>query len=635
MRHTKLVVFFVLLFLIKSYCQTIENYCQVNNVISFTRTSLTNCNQNDFTLTVSTTTENKNTIFIDSFNFTNSCCNSTLLTFTDLNNPTPKYKIFNIFQEITLKYFFIQTRFNNSRITLEENNRPDNLFVSMGCFNNEENCRTEIGDNQRPTVAFFKRGIHLFSNIDQHWWIVFHRNETISYSPYILIDGTTNQTSTFHLQTNINFGDVEFSYLRYLFSGNEFTQIPTLQWDDYTHKDLNVKVVCKRTISTSENALKRFFMISTNYDEKLINESTLCGCVPNSNYIKDDNTTFNISDCRFNSSYFDLDLTKLTKNNNNNTEVNLSINKWYTPLVSNYQKYIFKSSLNEIYFEKLELQLNKSLLFEINCIVNNLITTSTANYIFKHSLTINNIILDREDYSNSILFEIWGTLYDNTDTLTVCGHRAVMKSHTERVCMCMYTNNNYYYYPHSLDGPFPFDCANNSCTPSLILRINNTNYSITTSQTWEKIIFYIDNVTLITSNQNFISTTYCDINSKVTVIGGFYIENVHLYQNAKIVVNNDGYLRLSHIYFDDIFSNGNQTGIIEIYGEGGLYKIYNNAVMSLVINEDQTACFEFISFETEKDRMLETSKMMLYLGNKLYRICPRIWAYSVHTEMHC
>ncbi|ELP89515.1 hypothetical protein EIN_510820, partial [Entamoeba invadens IP1] len=304
-----------------AHSQVIITYFEVNNVIYFDGFLTNECNQKDFTLTVSTTTENGNTIYIDSFIFLNSCCNSTLLTFTDLNNPTLEYKIFNIFQEITLKYFFIQTRFRDSRITLEENNRPDNLFVSMGCFNNEKNCRTEIGDNQRPTVAFFKRGIHLFSNIDQHWWIVFHRNETLSYSPYILIDGTTNQTSTFHLQTNINVGDVEFSYLRYLFSGNEFTQIPTLQWDDdYTHKDLNVKVVCKRTISTSENALKRFFMISTSYDENLINESTLCGCVPNSNYIKDDNTTFNISDCRFNSSYFDLDLTKLTKDNNNNTE---------------------------------------------------------------------------------------------------------------------------------------------------------------------------------------------------------------------------------------------------------------------------------------------------------------------------
>ncbi|ELP84797.1 protein serine/threonine kinase, putative [Entamoeba invadens IP1] len=311
----------------------------------------------------------------DRFTFTSQCCTNAMKTFadTDLTSASSAVnRYFEFSSGVNMKYFFMRNRPKAERMYIKEENRPNNLVITFGCFGSNTNCRTSQYSNANPFIYVSDKGVVLYSKIDERFRIVYTRN-VFTTVPLVYIDGDVSQSvevsfSGFSLSN-------DFTVEMYLFTGkinpNSVTFI-----DSGAYADFKVAVVCyKRNIF-------RYMLVSTSQTEDFTNK--VCGCIPTYYGLVD--TSHNFPDCANNSTYFDLDLTA-------GTQWTFVQRSWNTVIVKEGVSNILTSS-STIILQVLSLSKNSQITFDSYMSISSLIFQNECKLVFNKYLYINFITVN-------------------------------------------------------------------------------------------------------------------------------------------------------------------------------------------------------------------------------------------------
>ncbi|ELP91531.1 hypothetical protein EIN_451420 [Entamoeba invadens IP1] len=426
MKNTLSYTHFILFFMSIGYSIT---WCEENNEISLNSND-NFCNRSGWTVTY-----NYDDYY---FTFKHYCCSFQTMIFRE--NETDKYTIRNFtFQNpFNLKALYIQEKNENVRIYFVDSGRPENFFISFGCFNNENSCRTTIGEKWRPTIQLKSQSIVLFSDIDQRFWIKIYR--TITQIAYLFIDGYVMQSVNLEFETAQYVGD-PYTNGRYLFTGKSKEESVTFKNSEFTPY---VKSVCERN---GYNRILYFGKTEINVYANLINTTCYCNA-ENENITLDNVNTF--PDCRYNSSLFDLNLTTIGENKSESENINIYVNvtQWFSIIFKPNRKYILnglENNENTINFDTLEILENENIIFNLNCNISTLKITSIGKFYFKKNLIINTqILISETNLTNKILFALDGDFSEvKTSLLSKCGKRVYLTKSEYNMCLCNYTEMVY------------------------------------------------------------------------------------------------------------------------------------------------------------------------------------------------
>ncbi|ELP88789.1 hypothetical protein EIN_437690 [Entamoeba invadens IP1] len=339
----------------------------------------------------------------DHFSFDDTCCIYNTKTLANTGTYARNYQKYFRFQGnmSNFKTFFIKEHYPNTLYDFYEDTRYQSFFISFGCFGNEGYCRKEVSDSSKPIIGLELRSVSLFSDIDQRFDIWLKRNPTSI--PYVHVDGLVSQT------VNFNFSDMSawegvYSGSRYLFSGSSQVDESRVTFTKRSSSDGWVaKSVCTRS------NFKRIMLFKENEITEGVN-TNLCGCVPNNgNFTYSSNFTY--PDCDYNSTYLDLDLSKLSGNSKNYT---LPVFEWNTIIISLQKSYTLTSiSTNSILKLKLlVLDKDTNIFFRLPVEITTLEVNSPSQTCFEYGLTVNNIISSTNDV---VLFYLEGLLEGSTN----------------------------------------------------------------------------------------------------------------------------------------------------------------------------------------------------------------------------
>ncbi|ELP87181.1 hypothetical protein EIN_093280, partial [Entamoeba invadens IP1] len=368
MYFVKTFITFLLLFLSRS-----TNYwCEHSNTLTL-QTNSSECYQTNWSYSY-----NKNDV---TFIFKNGCCSSQKISIEHKVGDNMNVH-FRFEKDNYLKALFIREQSTLVRIFIWDNDRPDMLFVSYGCFNGEGYCRTNINDKFRPCAEIFSKGISIYSDVDQKHWIYYHRSKT--NIAYLFIDGKVTQSVMFQDRGGGVVGNI-YEKTRFLFLGKSHdTTVKVTYFVNATARS-----VCAR------KGYERFLLFKNDEIESLDVFNTKCNCdATNTNITKESVNTY--PDCQYNSSLFDLDLTKIQTDTPLTSSINIKfeISKWFSLLFKMNNVYILESIKNKtdiLEIEILEMKEGEDITFRLNCVVNNLKISSLGKYYFQSDLQINNV----------------------------------------------------------------------------------------------------------------------------------------------------------------------------------------------------------------------------------------------------
>ncbi|ELP86126.1 protein serine/threonine kinase, putative [Entamoeba invadens IP1] len=587
------------------------DWCEENGVIKYGY--FNNCTKDYWSV------NNSVVYFSDealNFNFKNGCCQSNTKTFENLNDSNTKEKgLYFIEEGVQLKTLYIRVKDPNTRIRIGENHRPEGLFVYFGCRNE---CRKNVDDGHRTAPVVQKKGLILFSEIDEKFYILITRIDTTNI-PYLYISGNVKQTINILFERPINPGG-KYSKMRYLFTGPETNTVTF--YNSFTIGE--AKSVCER------NNIHRYLLFLPTETNSGNFQNTNCTCVPNSNELLNE-YSWNYPDCRYNHSLFDLDIQKF-KNYEN--EIIVELYEWYRLLQSESVKYTFKPKNEDQYFymkfEILKIEEDYEVTFEMPVNITTLEIYSFGKYYFKNGLEVQQVTLN-QDFKNTILFAVNGMFIEKkTSLLTQCGKRVFKKGSDDYMCYCNYTNGAFYY---NRDGYYITDDCLYPKELDLTLQINSSEYAIEGNQYWNKINLLVNEVTILVNNglteQFLIETNNISIQTILNIQTNLKVnEVIEVGENAHISVSNNAILKFdenSTISFQTIRESKNINGIITVEGNSTIDfpNPINNERPLLSFEQNFSSCFEFISFEKEQQTLLfKNTKNEQLLGGKLLRICP-------------
>ncbi|ELP93606.1 hypothetical protein EIN_063510 [Entamoeba invadens IP1] len=227
------------------------------------------------------------------FTFNYNCCtyqekgyNDTNLTENDVS-VSREWKFFGI---INMKHFFLMTRPEKEKVTIYEDDRPEGLVITFGCFDGSTGCRQT--QTLRTEIFVKNKGVVLHSKIDEQWIITISRDLYQEKIPLVYIDGKVQQTVSINL-LSFTLVDVDYPAM-YLLSGILMNENVNLYTSDSTHE---IKSVCTKG---NFSRMKLVSKEGTGYGP-----SYNCNCNPDKLKPFDE---FDYPDCKHNSTFFNLNL---------------------------------------------------------------------------------------------------------------------------------------------------------------------------------------------------------------------------------------------------------------------------------------------------------------------------------------
>ncbi|ELP88684.1 protein serine/threonine kinase, putative [Entamoeba invadens IP1] len=592
----------ILIHLLILYVMGINDWCEVNGVISWYNNvekcfrDYWNCNK-------------------DTFIFGNGCCMGDIKTFEEITPGGNEYRIFQFidYHVINLKTLFIREKYSYHSFYIQERARPDGLFVSVGCFNNETFCRKSVDNGKILGIDLHFKAISIYSDIKENIRIDNYITR-IDKPPQLFIDGKEKPNYVEFLFKYLDIYGQQYSQLRFLFTGNVDEENVKVKYEKLiNNKYFTGRSVCER------NGYKRFLAV---LDEKITgNVTTTCGCKRENDMeiIEDYNWTF--PDCRYNSSLFDLDLT--TDNLESQINVNVQISKWYSVIFSTFNNYFLNSisKTNSILtFEKFDMNQNTTVVFNINVLINNLQINSIGMYQFSYDLNVMNVVYN-EEFKNAILFVIKGKLTNKNNVLSSCGFRAFYTNNDGYMCYCNYTQGTW--DPSSENALYKGDCFNYTTQSELILQLKTDKYTLTDDQNWKQINVLDRTLTINGDHELIVSFIKLErdllLYTKMTVKS-----EIQFVKNTHCIVKKGGSLAIEQnvqILLNDVTNNINYNGKIQIE-RGGVFECTKLSKAIRWLNTRPTDfCVELISFQTYQNRIFTLSNS-IFIQNKLVRVCP-------------
>ncbi|ELP91717.1 protein serine/threonine kinase, putative [Entamoeba invadens IP1] len=594
-----LVVIYYLIISVKSG----DDWCEVNSVITWYY--------------------NYNTCFRDhwnykdgDFNFENGCCLNETKTFEETTSGGYEYRTFK-FKDgavINLKTLFIREQYSQHSFYVSERARPEGLFVSLGCYNNEKFCRKSVDDGKILGIDLHYRGISIYSDIKENIRIddYIEKNEM---PPQLFIDGKETPNNVEFIYRYLKNYDYAFSRRRFLFTGNvDDGNVRVLYEKLNDEKYYNGRPVCER------NGFKRFLAFLDGEDlANVMNTTCNCKRINDMEIIGDDNWYY--PDCKYNSSLFDLDLT--TDVFETQFNVNIQITKWYSIIFSTFKYYVLNSiqiTNSLLSFETLEMNQDTNVIVNMNVIIQNLQINSIGMYQFSYDLNVVNVIYN-EQLNNKILFIILGKLTNTNNVLSSCGFRAFYTINDGYMCYC---NNTGGTWDPSLENVlYKGDCFNNTQQSKLTLQLDADIYNPTETQKWQQINILNNNITIDGVNELIMSVIHLEsdlfLYTKITITN-----EIQFVKNAHCIVKNEGIMTLqqsAQITLINVTNNTNHNGKIQVES-GGVFKYLNiqNAIQ-WVNTTPIDFCVELFSFQNNQESTFTLSNS-IFIEKKLMRVCP-------------
>ncbi|ELP91000.1 protein serine/threonine kinase, putative [Entamoeba invadens IP1] len=586
-----------------------STWCENDGIIKPINTQLARCNDHpSWMFDYSISNNNEKSIFT----FTKDATVEQIKVFEDYEETNVLYCqnksfLFGVglpqFSKLVLHIMKIETRFE-----VAEKQRTENAFtLYVGCFNNENKCRKEVNDKNRPPIEATIKPLILYSDIDQKWWINTMRINTAKVQ-YLYIAGYVKQSPNFAFsQYN---GGTTFNTSDYLFTG--YSSEDQITFRNINNGTLKAKCVCER------NTIGRYMYYkfkSTNGDNY-----TNCNCI-----IEMFNATgedvYNFPDCNYNSSLFDLNLTNLSVENE---VVQLDFSDWYSLVLNDQMQYILttKSGNNnkKLHFTTLEIKNENTVIFEKKCKIENLIISSISNFWFKKGLGVTSVTITDNTLKDQILFTVDEVLEDYSKQLTKCGRRAVYNLNKNFLCQCNYTADGF--EPAGVTNINKGDCLNNSLHNDLTLQIETALYQMKEDEKWDQIIINKE----LTLNNNFqLITTNCILNANLVLEQKFTSTNNFQIKNSVLVdVKYNGNLIIGNLIVDIARNNQNTNSVISVFSGGKISSSAQYITIQVMQYPNDIKCFEVISLEDEDTNfrsLFTISESIKVLGNKLMRVC--------------
>ncbi|ELP90211.1 hypothetical protein EIN_257110, partial [Entamoeba invadens IP1] len=554
----------------------------------------------------------------DHFSFDDTCCINNTKTLANTGTYARNYQKYFRFQGnmSNFKTFFIRDHYPNTLYDFYEDSRYQPFFISFGCFNKEQDCRTEVYDYTKTIIGLELRSVSLFSDIDQHFDIWLRRN--LTSIPYVHVDGLVSQT------VNFNFSDMSawegvYSGSRYLFSGSSQVDESRVTFTKRSSSDGWVaKVVCTRS------NFKRIMLFKENEITGGVN-TNLCGCEPNNgNFTYSSNFTY--PDCDYNSTYLDLDLSNYSKYNNTYT---LTLFEWNTIIISLQKSYTLTSNSTNSVLKLNLLVLNKdtNIFFRLPVEITTLEVNSPSQTYFEYRLTVDNIISSTNDM---VLFYLKGLLELSTNKLSKCGMRIYLSTSLNTPCICEYKNGNFIteksiFMSDSDCKMYGYDYQLNLIIYDSVYRTDNIN-----NENWKSINFTCG-CELYTNYWNYYITAIDVVvyDHLTMYINLNVFENLIFNDNSQITVKS----RFLFIKSESLkFFNLSTTNI----DRNPLINVDDSSVEMNSINELYTFdyrefCIDVISFRYKPN--WNAKQLSLLRGGKLLRVCNSTDDHE--TEVKC
>ncbi|ELP87161.1 protein serine/threonine kinase, putative [Entamoeba invadens IP1] len=555
----------------------------------------------------------------DYFSFDFYCCINNTKTLANTGTYAQNYPKYFRFQGnmSNFKTFFIREYNPNTLYDFYEDSRYQPFFISFGCFNKEQVCRKEVYDDTKPIIGLELRSVSLFSDIDQRFDIWLRRN--LTSIPYVHVDGLVSQT------VNFNFSDMSawesvYSGSRYLFSGSSQVDESRVTFTKRSSSDGWVaKAVCTRS------NFKRIMLFKENEITGGVNIN-LCGCVPNNGNLTY-SSNFTYPDCDYNSTYLDLDLSKLSGDSINYT---LFVFEWNTIIISLQKSYTLTSNSTNSVLKLNSLVLDKdtSIFFRLPVEIITLEVNSPSQTYFDYGLTVDNIISSTNDM---VLFYLKGLLEGSTNKLSVCGSRVYLSTSLNIPCNCEYKHGNF-------KSEKSFIMSDSDC------KMYGYNYNWQLNLIINYTVYMTDQINIKWKLINFTSICVLDTNNGIYYINAMDVVvydhltmNINFNVYGKLVLNNNSHITVksgllsfkseSLGFFNLTTTNIDVMPLINVNG----CSVLMNSTNELYTFDYKEFCIDVISFRYKPN--WNANQLSLLRGGKLLRVCNSTDDHK--TEVKC
>ena len=316
-----------------------------NNVISNTSTTYIR-NTTDWGYRMSYySTGNK----IEYFDMRPACCQSTVKYFDGktnfdyafTNNTIHRFNFEKGKLKNPLKAFYIQLGSNRQRFEIQGDYIPENFYIQFGCFKGNTGCITSVDDGNLPTMRTAKPWVLYSVGVDAEvcirYWKITADGKT---PPYFYIDGTKDQTAKYIIYADYYKGKNYYDPVMYAATGRitsiaYYFDSDTLPWS--MENVYMYKAVCTRAINGIN--YRRFMAFKSGDTANRNNQK--CTCTPKSGTMTKTASSFDFPDCGYNSTLFDLDLSKISETSIISPEMT-----WNSIIFKSNQEYTFTVNNN-------------------------------------------------------------------------------------------------------------------------------------------------------------------------------------------------------------------------------------------------------------------------------------------------
>ncbi|EDS88703.1 hypothetical protein EHI_009130 [Entamoeba histolytica HM-1:IMSS] len=510
------------LFILVEDVKAASNWCEIDGVIRYISYESECLRSNWYT------ESNVTTMWIK---MKTGCCLNEMITFDEtFGNGTTLTKSFYFLDNnyINIKTLFIRESSQDVQILVYERARPEGLFVSFGCYNGNKNCRTSVNSSTPSKIDYNQKGISLYSDIDQKFWIWYYLPNA-RQPVQLFINGVVKQSVVYQYMVKISLGE-PYSKKRFLFTGNSDENMIRFE-EGLTTGTFIPKAVCDRF------GYKRFLLFKEgeNYENVTTRD---CTCQREGVKLLK-NYYYNYPDCVYNSSLFDLALTNLTTYNWKSITISIEITDWYSVIFAPDKFWTFIREYEDVKylnFTVFDMKEQVNVEFQMSVYINKLIISSIGNYYFIEDVVINTVEY-KESLRNKVLFSVDGKLVSNDGNLNRCGRRAFYSKSDDVVCFCNYTNNNW--EPNTLDLINQNDCFNDTKRAELTLQIDSNEYETTSIENWGKIIF--KGIKVKVTGSSTLCGQNVTVQNTVAIHNKLEIQNtLFLSEKSNLVVSNKG-----------------------------------------------------------------------------------------------